>query len=545
MLPGFVDDIIEYASLSAFPATNDVGKIFTAIDTRKIYRWSGTGYVEISPSPGTTTDVPEGTNLYFTNVRAAAAAPVQSVAGRTGTITLTKSDVGLGNVPNTDATARENHTGTQTASTISDFATEAAKYGPVTSVAGRTAEVTITVDDVAGLAVLLEGLSSDVDGGDYVGAVVTPSITITSQPVSYAASLETGSTWTQTGYGNSYWRAVAYNGSRWVIAGTQFNSPSGYYTSTSTDAVNWTTRGNQKSPRGPVYGLATDGTAFIGVGNTSYAVSTDGLTWSSGSLPSDAFALCYGNSRYMAVGASSTFTTDGGTSWSTPVTLPATCSAVTYGSSGFVALPSASSSSAYLSAAGASWSTVTLPSTDIWRGIASSGSAYVAIRSGSTVAYSNNGTSWSSVTMPASRSWRGASYVAGKFWAFAAGYAAYSSDGQNWSSATLPVSSTWAGAAGGASSVLAVSTGTAPHVYSVGSSSATFSVSAVSTASLGYQWQLSTDGGATFSNISGATSATLSLSSLTTGDSGKKYRCVVSATGTSSVTSDPATLTVT
>ena len=39
---------------------------------------------------------------------------------------LTKSDVGLGNVPNIDATNRTNHTGTQTASTISDF-TEAAQ----------------------------------------------------------------------------------------------------------------------------------------------------------------------------------------------------------------------------------------------------------------------------------------------------------------------------------------------------------------------------------------------------------------------------------
>jgi hypothetical protein len=35
--------------------------------------------------------------------------------------TLDKSAVGLGNVPNVDATARANHTGTQTASTISDF----------------------------------------------------------------------------------------------------------------------------------------------------------------------------------------------------------------------------------------------------------------------------------------------------------------------------------------------------------------------------------------------------------------------------------------
>ena len=37
-------------------------------------------------------------------------------------LALTKSDVGLSNVPNTDATARANHTGTQLKSTISDFA---------------------------------------------------------------------------------------------------------------------------------------------------------------------------------------------------------------------------------------------------------------------------------------------------------------------------------------------------------------------------------------------------------------------------------------
>lgn len=40
-------------------------------------------------------------------------------------LTLTKSDVGLSNVPNIDATDRANHTGTQTASTISDFTSAA------------------------------------------------------------------------------------------------------------------------------------------------------------------------------------------------------------------------------------------------------------------------------------------------------------------------------------------------------------------------------------------------------------------------------------
>jgi hypothetical protein len=48
----------------------------------------------------TTTNLIEGTNLYFTNARASAAAPVQFVAGRTGAVVLTKTDVGLSNVAN-------------------------------------------------------------------------------------------------------------------------------------------------------------------------------------------------------------------------------------------------------------------------------------------------------------------------------------------------------------------------------------------------------------------------------------------------------------
>jgi hypothetical protein len=69
-LPTFLDDVREAASLSAFPGTGDVGVIYVAVDTRKIYRWSGSAYLEI------------------------AAAPVQSVAGRTGAITLTYADIG-------------------------------------------------------------------------------------------------------------------------------------------------------------------------------------------------------------------------------------------------------------------------------------------------------------------------------------------------------------------------------------------------------------------------------------------------------------------
>lgn len=49
-LPAYVDDVLEYASRSSFPETGEDGKIYIAEDTNLTYRWSGTQYVEISPS---------------------------------------------------------------------------------------------------------------------------------------------------------------------------------------------------------------------------------------------------------------------------------------------------------------------------------------------------------------------------------------------------------------------------------------------------------------------------------------------------------------
>lgn len=49
-LPSYVDDVLEYSSTSAFPATGESGKIYVALDTNKTYRWGGSEYVEISAS---------------------------------------------------------------------------------------------------------------------------------------------------------------------------------------------------------------------------------------------------------------------------------------------------------------------------------------------------------------------------------------------------------------------------------------------------------------------------------------------------------------
>ena len=90
-LPSYVDDVIEAATSVNFPVTGEVGKIYVALDTNKTYRWSGSSYIYITSGA------------------------VDSVAGKTGVVTLVKSDVGLGNVDNTSDANKPISTATATA----------------------------------------------------------------------------------------------------------------------------------------------------------------------------------------------------------------------------------------------------------------------------------------------------------------------------------------------------------------------------------------------------------------------------------------------
>lgn len=62
-----------------------------------------------------------------------------------------------------------------------------------------------------------------------------------------------------------------------------------------------------------------------------------------------------------------------------------------------------------------------------------------------------------------------------------------------------------------------------------------------------YQWSVSTNGGSTWTPVSGATSATLTIAAgdVVVGLDGNQYRVAVSSTGATTVTSTAATLTVT
>ncbi len=51
-LPSYVDDVLEYATYSGFPVSGSTGIIYVDQSTNKIYRWSGSTYIEISPVAG-------------------------------------------------------------------------------------------------------------------------------------------------------------------------------------------------------------------------------------------------------------------------------------------------------------------------------------------------------------------------------------------------------------------------------------------------------------------------------------------------------------
>lgn len=90
-LPSYVDDVVEYANLGVFPVTGTSGVLYIALDTNKQYRWAGSTYQQITSGA------------------------VDSVAGKTGVVTLVKADVGLGNVDNTTDLSKPISTATQSA----------------------------------------------------------------------------------------------------------------------------------------------------------------------------------------------------------------------------------------------------------------------------------------------------------------------------------------------------------------------------------------------------------------------------------------------
>jgi hypothetical protein len=137
-LPSFVDDVLEFANFSSFPATGETAKIYIAIDTNITYRWSGTIYVEISSSLA----LGETSATAYRGDRGKIAYDHSQIA--TGNPhNTTKTDIALGNVDNTSDLDKPISTATQD---VLDLKQNIARRTKV--FANQTANFTISQADI-------------------------------------------------------------------------------------------------------------------------------------------------------------------------------------------------------------------------------------------------------------------------------------------------------------------------------------------------------------------------------------------------------------
>jgi hypothetical protein len=281
-LPSYVDDVVEVANFASLPGTGETGKIYVTIDTNKTYRWSGSSYIEISASPGSTDSLAEGsTNLYFTQARARASISasgslsynsstgvmsfsdaVTSVAGRTGAVTLTSSDVGLGNVENkSSATIR----GEITSSNV----TTALGFTPLN-------RATVTGD----WNVKTNGQASLISGGtnNHNGTTTTSGIYLPHSTAGYGVQIggRLNTLWFRTEENNVWdsWRVLLHSGNYNSYSPTLTGTGASGTWGISITGSSASTTGNAATATALQTARAINGVSFNGTANITVADST-------------------------------------------------------------------------------------------------------------------------------------------------------------------------------------------------------------------------------------------------------------------------------
>ena len=248
---------------------------------------------------------------------------------------------------------------------------------------------------------------------------------------------------------NRDWISVCYGNGKYVAIVNNSN-----IMAYSTDGISWT---EGTMPSVAYWYLVCYGNgkfvAVCGGGNYSntMAYSTDGISWIKSTMPSSQSwrSVCYGNGKYVAVSNTNimAYSSDG-ISW-TEGNMPSSQIwwSVCYGNDKYVAVVWNSNTNimAY-STDGISWTEGNMPSSQNWESVCYGNDKYVAVASFSNImAYSTDGISWTRGFMPSSQEWRSICYGDGKYVAVAesTNIMAYSTDGISWTEGTMPSSGNW------------------------------------------------------------------------------------------------------
>lgn len=444
--------------------------------------------------------------------------------------------------------------------------------GALNLTAGPNVTITATNSSTLTIDATSTGIGANdaVDGGFYTGEVLQ-SITFTTQPQSQNVALGSTLNWTAASntpravfsFGsqmlgvnvtatqtNGEWSAVANlanysnaagspastvvvpnlylndngveaslatNGARSLVQLWQF----GGLTETLRSDDSGTTWSRLTVPR-PSKHIAAGPLGFVSDadGNPGLALqSTDGLAWNTRTMPfqtSFYWRFAVGGTAIVGVcGAQNNIArSTTGVSWSTVSIANSFATNVAFGGGRFVALGGdTGGGKSYTSTDGNNWTSGNLPSSGYDR-IFYAGNRFVALSNANTTdaAISTDGTTWALQTLPNSSSWRTVAAAGGYY-----GVAAWPSSGNLF--ATAPDSAS-------------------------GSANLTVVAVASTGATVGYQWQRSTDVGTTWANVANGNTGALNVTNVTLNDNGTRYRVLATATGVPSAYSATALLTV-
>ena len=253
VLPSYVDDVLNFANLAAFPVAGETGKIYVTEDTNKVYRWSGSVYVEISSS------ATAGEALKLTNAR---------TISTTGDATYSVSFDGSANVSSAITLATVN-------SNVGAFG--GAGSIPVVTVNGKGQITAVSTNSIGNELIAIQALADtagflkktgdgnySIDNNNYLplsGGTVTGDLVSTSATAS--ASTTTGAI-----------RAASLGITGAIFAGSLNGNGSGL---TSLNASNIST-GTLSAARLPTSYLPLAGGTVTGVTNFSNATPSTSTT---------------------------------------------------------------------------------------------------------------------------------------------------------------------------------------------------------------------------------------------------------------------------